>query len=187
MVPIQKNEEIFINYIGQTTVFASQAQRHQALLDWRITCDCPLCTTFSVQSDQRRQTMQTLKDGIKANQHRYRRRQHLGLSNDELTDTLQNIRIDSHRLYDLCVQEHIIYPVRAEVLQWTANSYIKGGELAGCHPSHELECYNHAVGALRTKLDLDIVCDGYNSPEVDKTLASLGKLCRHIQEQDGMA
>lgn len=131
--------------------------------------------------------MRTVQRRIERKQLEYNNRQQLALTNQVLGNLLQDIRKDSLHLYDLCVAEGIIYPARAEALQWVANAYTEAAELDGCHPVNTIECYNNAVRMLRLKLDLDIVCNGHNSHEVENTLESLGEFCAHVQEQDGVA
>ena len=186
MVPIQKSEEIFINYNAQTN-FVTRAQRREALNHWMFDCDCLSCTENSVESDRRRLKMRTVEARIKRNQLTCENRQQLELTNRRHGEILREIRKDSYDLYDLCVAEGIIYPARAEALQWIANSYVEAAELEDCHPVYAIECYNNAAGVLRWKLDLDIVCNGYDSAEVKKTLIALGKLFDHVQEQGGVA
>lgn len=183
ILPIAKGDEIFISYLAHS-VYPDRQQRQADLAHWHIVCDCDLCrndTQHSLDTDERRHKMQILHDSIKSNQRRcIGRNRPVGQA---LANIMRNITGECLDLFTLCEQEGIVYPERAEALQWAANCYIDATKADNFAAAYRRECYVKAIGLERQKLDLDIVCNGHDGAEVKKTLRSLGKW-RYAQEQD---
>lgn len=171
IVLIPKGAEILINY--RTGDFSkTRLQRHTELSYYRFRCICPACepnTESGRASEQRRGQMQTLQDNIEQNGDPIlpALRSRLLADIKALGLLLQQERLFYPQLADLYHQEVLWYSREMKhVANWAESAEYKAGLLG------------EALEVARKKLDLDVVCNGHDSPVVKKTLKFIYDLKR---------
>ena len=171
-VDIPQNKEIFVNYnVGdylETTI-----QRQQGLRkDYGFDCRCPACdfgTSFGRASDDRRNAMRDLKNDLNANGNL-----------NQLTDRTRRYSLIKEFI-TLVQQEGLIYPQLAgayfKKIVWYEKEMglLFPNSVAAEIPSSLRE---KALKVARKMLDLEVACNGPQSPQVTKALTKIEDLKR---------
>lgn len=160
IVPIPKGAEILINYRTFDS-FKNKDQRHQDRRQYGFECACPACqsdSNFGIQSDERRERMGVLNDKIE--------------NRVPPTHTMESFS-DLIELGNLLQEEGLSYPQLADVYHKQAlwwKTELQRITDARESAKYKEECGEKALQAARKELDLDVMCNGYDSPVVKKTL-----------------
>ena len=167
IIDIPSGQEIFLNYYSGDFLDTTIERQQELSNSYNFECACSAChsaTDLGMASEARRDLMRVYDDIIERNRDA-----------DVLDDRKQLLAII--QAFGRVLQEEVLlYPQLAdnydEEILWYrrevdrssngAESVMTGVELRGA-----------ALQVARTKLDLDVVCTGYNSPEVKKTLETI--------------
>ena len=160
IVPIPKGAEILINYRTSDS-FKDKNQRHQDRGHYGFECACPACQSdsdFGRKSDERRERMGVLNDKIE--------------NRVPPTHTIESFS-NLIELGNLLQEEGLYYPQLADVYHKQAlwwKTELQRITDARESAQYKEECGQKALQAARKELDLDVMCNGYDSPVVKKTL-----------------
>ena len=157
-VDISAGDEIFINYLYEES-FEPSDERRNAFNQYEFVCTCPAClsgTEFGRASEDRRAITKTLDDEI---------------SQDTTTKDERIFKIK--RLGLLLHREGLVYPQQADLYRNQASWYIEELNANQRETDNEYKgrCRRNALQSARHQLDLDIMCNGHDSPVVRETLA----------------
>ncbi len=167
---IARGKEILVNY-HQRECYRTRAQRHTDLSHYSFTCTCDSCLPdipFGRSSDGRRAYMATLDGRIVHNENRYGPGDRDQLEND-LNDLLRLIPMEGAFYIPLMDNYHR----RADFFneKWQATN-------SGALDTRK-ELSRRAMEDARRNLDLEVICMGFDSPDVRETLNWLcGLECR---------
>ena len=166
-------EEILINYrIEDSQNSSTDGRKLQDALD--IVCNCPACNNGAPAPAQSKKNRRWIRDII----------QTLTTDTEERLRTPSRISTQTQRysqlrslqkLLELLKIEGIVYPHQAIVYQWLAEWCFEELNHKVAVVDHH-ECREIGLKAARSKLDLDIVCNGCMSSEVHKALGMIRKL-----------
>lgn len=171
IIDIPAGTEIFLNYhVDDYT--KTTTQRNHELRYYRFTCTCPACqinTPFGTASADRRTQMRNLKAELNRNRNSTQLHQ-------------RNERLGKIKAFGVLLrQEGLFYPQLADMLLEEAGWYRREMELAAAATQVEGVRYKaalrlEALKVARSKLDMDVLCTGYVSDEVETTLRLIEEL-----------
>ena len=163
IVHIPKDTEILVNYRPHDA-FRSRNQRHKSRDYYKFNCTCLACDTntpFARESEGRRNRMKVLDVAITATKDQD--------SSNQTTESLFNII----EMSDLLQVEGLIYPHLADAYHRQALWWYREGKRvsnqSGVAEYQEI-CHEQKLQAARKELDLDVTCNGHDSPAVRNTL-----------------
>ena len=167
---IPRNNEILINYRRGSYRNGRDARREELSTDYTFICTCSACepsAEIGSASEQRRKEMRSLKANIKQNKH-------------STQPAVRNQRLANIQKFILLLrQEGLVYPQIPDMLMRGIKWYRKELEHAtngNEHARYRAKCVEDALHVARQKLDWDVACTGYGSPEVRQTLTLIGDL-----------
>ncbi|KAM0798264.1 hypothetical protein BDR22DRAFT_891569 [Usnea florida] len=177
IVNIPEGDEIFINYHAAEYRKGRDQRRQHLLYDYGFRCFCPACrnhTVFGRASEERRTQMRGLYHSLETNPN----------------PTLINDRVRQHGQIELFIallrKEGLVYPQLMDVYQREIDWQVRGMELekhgnfidqtarAQCISGHR----EKALEFARMVLDMDVICNGTQSPQVTETLTKTRHLIR---------
>ena len=171
---IDPHHEILVNYRTENSYKPMDA-RQAALNDrYGFVCDCAACQRqpghqFGAKSDERRRRMQNLETQIdhNCNLKTPSGRQAKGQIINKLIDNLR--------------QEGLIYPQLADALDELGKLAkeelsVAKSQSAMSAAAYTSDCRNTALHIARMKLDLDVCCNGSESPVVTEALEFIRNL-----------
>lgn len=161
---IPPNAEILIDY-RSLDAFETRDERQQGRRHYGFDCTCPACRTDTEpgrESEKRRERMRVLESQIAQTKDQD--------PSEQTIDTL----FDLFELSKLLQDEGLVYPHLADSFLGQALWWWRERErVAGRNgmAMYEEECREKEMQASRKKLELDIMANGHDSPEVTKTLS----------------
>ena len=165
---IAAGEEILINYRNEDAQKARIDRMKELKDDYDFVCNCPACDTRAPNAARAEDNRQWIREIIQARG-----------KEDDLTAPSRKQRysdfLELQKLDELLENEGIIYPQRARAYGWMA-------EWCARELSQETvaldrqECRELGLKAARSKLDLDIICNGYSPFAVQESLDMIRKL-----------
>ena len=171
---IPRDGEILINYRMGSYRNARNARREELSTDYGFICTCSACEPspeFGPPSEKRRRQMRSLKANIKQNKH-------------SIEPAVRNQRLANiHKFIALLRQEGLFYPQIPDMLMRGIEWHQKELDRATNgieHAMYKVKCVEAALNMARQKLDMDVACTGYSSPEVRETLTLIG----HLKQRD---
>ena len=168
IIDIPKGEQIFINYLYEDFL-ENKTQRQEALATkYGFTCQCQACRRGTTSED-RRFLMQILNGNIRMNK-------------DVITleDRIWR-QIDMKWYIALLQEEGLFYPQLADAYHKEVKWHINEMKHVAAGTASTQSSAAHRSDALKiakTKLELDVVCNGHESPELTKTLRQIFDLER---------
>ena len=182
IVDIPTDTEIFVNYHAGDYLKNVKNRRRELRQTYGFECDCEACqadTAFGTASRERRKKMRYLDQNIDQNQS-----PNLPQQNRDQPQRRNQTLADIKAFSFLLQLEGLFYPQLADVYGKEISWYIIEMQLAADRaesaryqserPVESLR--RDALQAARLKLDLDVACNGHNSPEVVKTLNLISDL-----------
>ena len=174
IVDIPSGAEIFVNYRCKDFFKIIPDRKVELRRHYHFICNCIACqpmTPFGFASAVRRDQIRVLKEYNNEPRHRY------PTITDERNKQLANIKLIVFLLH----QEGLWYPQLADYLHEEIMWYRREMEFA--QAADEVEGYKYIVAlrrealqVARQKLEWDVRCNGYESPEVANTLELIGDL-----------
>ena len=161
IVLIPKSAEILVNYRPGDSL-ENRDHRHESRDYYGFTCTCKACdtdTSFAMESEERRNRMKDLAVAITATEDQD--------PSNQTTESLRNI-IEMSNLLQV---EGLLYPDLADAYHSQALWWCREGKRDQSSVAEYQEiCREQELQAARKELDLDVTCNGHDSPRVRKTL-----------------
>ena len=160
---IPPDAEILIDY-RSLDAFKTRDERQRGRRHYGFDCTCPACQTDTEpgrKSEERRERMRVLKSQIAQTKYQD--------PSEQTIDTL----FDLFELSKLLQDEGLVYPHLADSYHGQALWWWRERERVAGRTGmamYEEECREKERQASRKKLELDIMANGHDSPEVTKTL-----------------
>ena len=172
---IYPGDEILINYRTKDWAKPKDARQTKLRKHYGFDCACPACQRqpghqFGAKSDGRRRRMQTLATQIDQDNWNLNTPSGREAKRQNINKLIDNIR-----------QEGLIYPALADALDDLGKlaeeelSFAKDPNAMSAS-AYARDCYEIALQLAREKLDLDVRCNGSQSPVVTAALKCIRDL-----------